>query len=217
MPGGGGDHSSRGAIAAARERERQVVQLAIRGLNWGEIARQLGMGDESTARKAFERAVKRIPKKDVEMLRTLQSERLNDARRRVYSELAGRQERVPDPEHPGQMTTITVRPTIQEVYDGVDRIVRIDIREANLYGLDAPKKSDIVESFTVGPPSLSDEEIEIRMSRLTEEEQGLYLKLITKMDGRWVEPPRIEDKGVSVETTAVMVRVGGASAERDSG
>jgi len=74
-----------------------------------------------------------------------------------------------------------------------------------------------VESFTVGPPSLSDEEIEIRMNRLTEEEQGLYLKLITKMDGRWVEPPRIEDKGVSVETTAVTVRVGGASVERDSG
>src|SRR5216683_7338867 len=133
MPGGGGDHSSRGAIVAARERERQVVQLVIRGLTWGEIARQLGMGDESTARKAFNRAIKRFPPADVELLRKLQSERLNDARRRVYTELAGRQE--PDPANPGQMRTI--RPTIDEVYNGVDRIVRIEIREANLYGLDA--------------------------------------------------------------------------------
>jgi hypothetical protein len=95
---------------AARERERQVVQLVIRGLAWGEIARQLGMGDESTARKAFNRAIRRFPPADVELLRKLQSERLNDSRRRLYSELAGRQEQVPDPEHPGQMKTITVRP-----------------------------------------------------------------------------------------------------------
>jgi FixJ family two-component response regulator len=75
MPGGGGDHSSRRAIVATRERERQVVQLVIRGLAWREIARQLGMGDESTARKAFNRAIKRIPAKDVDLLRKLQSER----------------------------------------------------------------------------------------------------------------------------------------------
>ena len=198
MPGGGGDHSSRGAIVAARERERQVVQLVIRGLAWGEIARQLGMGDESTARKAFNRAIKRIPAKDVELLRKLQSERLNDARRRVYTELAGRQEQVPDPTNPGQMKTVTVRPTIEEVYAGVDRIVKIENREANLYGLDAPKKSEVMAAVT--GQAISDEEIDIQLARLTPDEQVEFMRLTQKMQGRWVEPPAIEDDSVSIET-----------------
>jgi hypothetical protein len=68
-----GDHSSRRAIVEARERKRQVVQLIIRGLTWGGIAQQLGTGDESTARKAFDRAIKRFPPADVELPRKLQS------------------------------------------------------------------------------------------------------------------------------------------------
>ena len=200
MPGGGGDHSSRGAIVAARERERQVVQLVIRGLTWGEIARQLGMGDESTARKAFNRAIKRFPPADVELLRKLQSERLNDARRRVYTELAGRQE--PDPANPGQMRTI--RPTIDEVYNGVDRIVRIEIREANLYGLDAPKKSDILS--TVMGQEVSDEVLDEQLARLTAAERQTFMMLVAKMQGRFVEPPAIQDQGTTVETTASAVK-----------
>jgi DNA-binding CsgD family transcriptional regulator len=186
----------------ARDRERQVLELFLRGLSWVQIGRQLGITDMG-AIKAFDRAVKRVPaKKDMEMLRKLQSERLNDARRRVYSELAGRQE--PDPANPGQMKTI--RPTVEQVYLGVDRIVRIEIREANLYGLDAPKKSDILQAFVaVGPPSLTDEEIAIRWTRLTEEEQQTYLRLVAKMDGRWVDPMPIEDQGETVETTATNV------------
>jgi DNA-binding CsgD family transcriptional regulator len=71
-------------IAQARDRERQVLQLFLRGLSWVEIGRQLGFSSMG-AIKAFNRAFKRIPAKDVEKLRTLQSERLNDARRRVYT------------------------------------------------------------------------------------------------------------------------------------
>jgi hypothetical protein len=185
---------------AARERERQVVQLVIRGLTWGEIARQLGMGDESTARKAFNRAIKRFPPADVELLRKLQSERLNDARRRVYTELAGRQE--PDPANPGQMRTI--RPTIDEVYNGVDRIVRIEIREANLYGLDAPKKSDILS--TVMGQEVSDEVLDEQLARLTAAERQTFMMLVAKMQGRFVEPPAIQDQGTTVETTASAVK-----------
>jgi hypothetical protein len=104
---------------------------------------------------------------------------------------------VPDSEHPGQIKTITVRPTIEEVYAGVDRIVKIEIREANLYGLDAPKKSDVFQAFVVGPPTLTDEEIAIRMGRLTEEEQQIYLRLVAKMDGRCVDPPTLEDQALA--------------------
>jgi hypothetical protein len=206
---GGGDRRSREAIVAAHERERNVVQLFIRGLGWAEIAQQLRLKGESGARAAFDRAAKRIPKKDVELLRKLSSERLNDARRRVYIELAGRQEQVPDPQNPGQMKTITVRPTVQEVYDGVDRILKIEAREAKLYGLDAPNKSDTPPAFTVGPPSLTDEEIEIRWGRLTEEEQRTYLRLEAKLDGRWVDPPTLADQDVSLETIVGTVRPNG--------
>ena len=161
------------------------------------------LGLSSTARKAFNRAIKRIPAKDVELLRTLQSERLNDARRRVYSELAGRQEQVPDP---ANMKTVTVRPTIEEVYAGVDRIVKIEIREANLYGLDVPKKSEVVGA--IAGQDVSDEEYKIRMARLTPAEQDLFMKLVAKLEGRWLEPVVIEES--SVETTATTAQSNGA-------
>jgi hypothetical protein len=70
------------------------------------------MADHTSARRAFERAVKRIPPKDVELLRKLQSEGLNESRRRLYSELAGRETEVPDPANPGRMKRVTVRPDL---------------------------------------------------------------------------------------------------------
>jgi hypothetical protein len=147
--------------------------------------------------KAFDRAFKRIPAKDVEKLRALQSERLNDARRRVYTELAGRQE--PDPEHPGQMRTVRLSP--DEVFRGVDRIVRLEEREATLLVLDASKKSEVLSAI-IGQP-ISDEEMDIQLGRLTQEERDTLMMLVAKMQGRWVEPPAI-DEG-SVETTAASV------------
>jgi hypothetical protein len=198
MPGGGGDHSSRGAIVAIRERERQVVQAVIRGLTFGEIARQLGMGDESTARKAFNRAIKRFPPSDVELLRKLQSERLNDARRRIYSGLAGREREVPDPANPGQTKRVLVQPTLDEVNASVDRILKIEAHEADLYGLYAPKKSETVSAI-IGQP-ISDEELDRQLARLTEEEQETFMMLLQKLQGRWVEPPP-----ASIETTASPV------------
>ena len=46
----GGNRMSREAIVAAHERERQSVQLFIRGLSWFEIGRQLGMSDRGSHR-----------------------------------------------------------------------------------------------------------------------------------------------------------------------
>lgn len=199
----GGQRQTREAIVAQHDRERQVVQLFMRGLAWAEIGRQLNMSGWGV-KKAFDRAVKRIPPKDVELLRKLQSERLDDARRRIYSELAGRE--MQDPANPGQKTTL--KPEIGQVDMLVARIAALDRQEAELYGLNAPKKTDILQTFAVGAPSLTDEEIEIRMGRLTEDEQQLYLQLIAKMDGRWVEPHAIEDQGTTVETTATTVEGG---------
>jgi hypothetical protein len=192
----GGKHSSREMIVQARERERQVVQLFIRGLTWLEIARQLGYGEESGARKAFARAVKRIPPKDVEVLRKLQSERMTDSRRRIYSELAGREMEIPDPENPGQKKRITVRPEVSDVGALLGRLLNVEQHEADLYGLYAPKKSDVVAHFTGQP--MSDEQLDEGLARLTEQEREQFMMLLAKLEGRWVEPPP-----PSVETTAV--------------
>jgi hypothetical protein len=193
---------SREAIMATHERERQVVQLFIRGLAWVEIGRQLGISDNG-AKKAFDRAVKRIPPKDADLLRTLQSERFADYRRRLFTELAGR-EKV----DPATKEKVTIRPKIEEVEAVVGRLAAIDRQEAELYGLNAPRKSDVVA--TVTGQAVSDEELDIWLGRLTPQEREKFMMLLAKAQGRWVEPPTIEDKGVSVETTAVTVLPNGA-------
>jgi hypothetical protein len=137
-------------------------------------------------------------------LRKVKNERLNDSRRRLYSELAGRQEQVPDPQHPGQMKTITVRSDISEVAMLVGRLLNVDEHEAVLYGLYAPKKSEVAAAV-VGQ-AISEEELDIQLARLTPEEQTELMRLTAKMEGRWVEPPAIEDQGVTVETTATLQR-----------
>ena len=100
----------------------------------------------------------------------------------------------------------TVRPTTDEVYTGVDRILRIEIREANLFGLDAPKKSDIV-SMVMGQ-AVSNEVLDEQLARLTPAERETFMMLLAKLQGRWVEPPAIG--GGSIETTATTVRSNGA-------
>jgi hypothetical protein len=193
----------REAIMAAHERERQVVQLFIRGLAWVEIGRQLGISDNG-AKKAFDRAVKRIPPKDADLLRTLQSERFADYRRRLFTELAGREK--PDPANPGQK--VTVRPEVAEVGALVGRLAAIDRQEADLYGINAPSKSEVRAAVT--GQAISDEELDIWIGRLTPQERETFMMLLAKAQGRWVEPPTIEGQGVSVETTAVTMLPNGA-------
>jgi 2-oxo-4-hydroxy-4-carboxy--5-ureidoimidazoline (OHCU) decarboxylase len=82
--------------------------------------------------------------------------------------------------------------------------VKIEIREANLYGLDAPKKSDVIAAVT--GRALSDEELDAGLARLTSEEQETFMMLLQKFQGRWGEPPAIDDQGVTVETTATNVQ-----------
>jgi hypothetical protein len=59
-----------------------------------------------------------------------------------------------------------------------------------------------VLSALIGQP-ISDEEMDIQLGRLTQEERDTLMTLVAKMQGRWVEPPAI-DEG-SVETTAASV------------
>jgi hypothetical protein len=85
----------------------------------------------------------------------------------------------------------------------VGRLLAIDRQEADLYGLNAPKKSDVAAPVT--GQAVSDEELDIWLSRLTPQERETFMMLLAKAQGRWVEPPAIEDAS-SVETTATTVQ-----------
>jgi hypothetical protein len=88
----------------------------------------------------------------------------------------------------------------------VGRLLNVDQHEADLYGLYAPKKSEVAAAV-VGQ-AISDEEIDIQLARLTPEEQAEFMRLTAKMQGRRVEPPAIEEG--SIETTATIVQTNGA-------
>jgi len=190
VPGGGGDHSSRAATFAARERERNVVELCLRGATFEQIGRQLNI-DRSTAYKAWDRALKRLPKADVEAMRKMESERIRDLRFRIWNELAGR----PDPNDPAK----TVRPEPGLVIDLVDKAIKIARHEARLFGLDTPSTQQVASPI-VGQP-ISDEELDRQLARLTEEEMDTFMRLTAKLQGRWVEPP----PPPSIETTRRII------------
>ena len=186
----GGNRKSREVVLAARERERQVIQLYIRGATFAQIAQQLGLGGESGARMAWNRALKRLPAADVEAMRKLSEERIQQMRQKIWSEMAGRR----DPNDPNR--TIPSNIPITEL---VDRAVRIDRHEAMLFGLDAPTKSDVLTRVTGQP--ISDEQLDEGLARLTEQEREQFMMLLAKLEGRWVEPP----PPPSIETTASPV------------
>ncbi len=203
MPGGGGDHSSRAATLAARERERNVVELCLRGATFEQIGRQLNM-DRSTAYKAWDRALKRLPKADVEALRKAQSERLQRMRGKVWTEIAGRA----DPRDP----TKVVAPSPELLNDLIGTALRIEAREAALHGLDAPAKQQVLAATATFSQPISDEELDRQLARLTEEERETFMMLLQKLQGRWVEPP----PPPSIETTASPVATEVAKGNGDS-
>jgi hypothetical protein len=110
--------------------------------------------------------------------------------------------------NPGALKRVTVRPEVSEVATLVGRLLDVEKREADLYGIDAPKKAQALSAVT--GQTLSDEEADVGLARLTSEEQETFMMLLQKFQGRWVEPPAIDDQGVTVETTATTVQPNGA-------
>jgi hypothetical protein len=81
----------------------------------------------------------------------------------------------------------------------VGRLLNVDQHEADLYGLYAPKKSEVMAAV-VGQ-AISDEELARGWDRLLAEEQETFMRLLAKLQGRLVEEPPAIEEG-SVETTA---------------
>jgi len=190
VSGGGGDHRSRSATFAARECERNVVELCLRGAAFEQVGRQLNI-ERSTAYKAWQRVLKRLPTADVETLRKAQSERLQRMRGKLWTEIAGRA----DPNNPSKV----IAPSPELLNDLIGTLLRIEAREARLFGLDAPTKQQISTAPATFAQPVSDEELERQWDRLTSDEQDAFMILLQKLQGRWVEPRAIETTVVSVE------------------
>jgi transposase len=192
MPKGG---SSAAARIAAAERRRQVVALRIRGLPYQTIGKQLGIS-KNAAYKHFKSALKEIPKADREELRKLEAERIADLRQRLWGDLAGK----PDPNDQNKM----IRPEGETLATLVNAAIRLSRHEAMISGLDAPTKSEVLASMVGG--TLDYEKLGEQWDRLTQEEQDHLMRLLAKLQGRWVEP-----QPSSIETTAMPVTKKGKS------
>jgi len=185
----------------AAEHQQQVIMLRIRGLSFSEIGRQVGVTKQASF-LLYKKALKLIPKADLEELRKLEAERIVDLRKRVWADLAGKQ----DPSDPAKI----IRPEGQTLATLVNAANRLSRHEAMVFGLDAPTKTEAMVGALSGQ-AISDEELDIRLARLTPDERTEFMRLTAKMEERWVEPPAIDDQGVTVETTTTAVQPNGAA------
>src|SRR5208282_2017503 len=91
-------------IRAVREKQRQVLELSLRGLSFSQIAAQLGYAGESSARYAWERALATISEVERDQIRKVHGERCQRMRAKVWGELAGHE--VPDPNNPNKKIVV---------------------------------------------------------------------------------------------------------------
>jgi hypothetical protein len=151
---------------------------------------------KAAAHKHFKNALKEIPKADREEMRQVEAERIADLRQRLWGDLAGK----PD----SDVRNMTIRPEGETLATLVNAAIRLSRHEAMMFGLDAPTKSEVLASV-VGR-TLDYEKLGEQWDRLTQEEQDHLMRLLAKLQGRWVEP-----QPSSIETTAMPVTKKGKS------
>jgi hypothetical protein len=66
----------------------------------------------------------------------------------------------------------------------VTTALRIEARDARLFGLDAPTKQQILAAMVTFGQPISDQELDRRLARLTEAEKMQFVRLLNKRDGR---------------------------------
>jgi transcriptional regulator len=179
------------ARLAAAERQKQVVLLRIRGVAFDSIGKQLGITRQS-AHALYKKALRLTPRADVEEMRKLEAERIADLRQRIWARLAGQADK------DGR----TIPPDNEDLVALINQAIRLARHEALVFGLDSPSKTE-VHSSIVGART-SDAELDIKLARLTPDEQDQFMVLVRKLEGRYVEPPAIEDDS-SVATTGTSL------------
>lgn len=150
------------------ERDAEACRLRTDSVSYPEIARRLGFADESGARKAVERGLARIVQEPAAEMKALALERIHRARRAVLEVLErqhvtvshGRivQRRIDwERDADGSILRnadgepIGVYEDLVDdapVLAAVDRLVKLDEREAKLIGYDAEQKLNLSGGVT---------------------------------------------------------------------
>lgn len=117
---------------ALRDRDRLALRLKVAGATYADIASQLGWTNGSGAFKAVERQLTALPTPDVESLRQLELNRLDDYAQAIHALALG------DPGGPGRAA---VAPDLQ----ALDRLLRIHAHRVRLLGLTREPAEDQTE------------------------------------------------------------------------
>lgn len=150
----GPNHPTKPRMAAARLRENRAYELLAAGVPMEKIAEELGYADAGGVWKAIQRAMRRYPSVKVEEYRQLQGAQLADLLGRAYR-IAIRAQPVvhngqvvmyDEPEEQPDGTTrmrrrVLIDPMPQ--LQAISTIVKIQERQAKLYGMDAPQEVNL--------------------------------------------------------------------------
>jgi len=109
-----------------REKDRQALELRKAGASYEVIAKQLGYADSSGAYKSVQRSMKTIIAEPTDELRQVEYERLN------------------------QILLILWERVQQGELGAIDRALSVMDRISKIYGLEAPKQTEIKQQITQG-------------------------------------------------------------------
>jgi len=156
--GPGGDKSSAQAKLDSARREQQIVALALRGIPFHEIGRQLGIGRIS-AFKAFRKALHRNTDRDIQTDHRTELAKLDMEEANVWRAMDSN------------------RDNWQVQLAGTAQLRGIHIQRAHLLGLDAPAKFDVRAVYGTGGDEMSEERRETELAWLSmppEERARIY-------------------------------------------
>lgn len=107
------------------ERYREVVRLRTAGLKFHEIAERVGYASRSSAKEAYDAALRWWGREAVNDLRTIEGERTEELWRQVFGRILA------TPESTNEFVSL------------VNTAVKVSQRRAALFGLDAPRQVEI--------------------------------------------------------------------------
>ena len=152
----GAVHSTPGDDLTRAERDAQIVELKRQDLSFQEIATALGIS-RAAAHRGFHRALPRITEPAASAYRAEHLARIELARSVVLDILAAKHITVSQ----GVIVRIEGEPVEDDgpTLAAVDRLVKLDEREARLLGLDAKTEVNITGGVKYEVVGLSDAEL----------------------------------------------------------
>ncbi len=133
-----------GRTIAERERDYKAVAMSQRGFSYRQIAAELGWKSPSTVHDAIRRGLRDMNAVDGPELVRLMRERLDDYRRQAWRVL-GRPHYVTTQSGAVARHPDTGQPLVDDgpVLQALDRLLRYDVEERKMLGVDAPTRSRI--------------------------------------------------------------------------